>query len=419
MKAKDVFTPGRYPTVTFVDEHLKEKEKQLRNAIDTGGLLVSISGPSKSGKTVFVERCLGKENLLQITGAGIESAAELWLRVFDLIGTPVAVTKAASESNERITSQSGGVSGNAIIAKGKVDIALSQKHSTSSNESASQAIDPLQLLIRELKGTGMVVFIDDFHYIPSKIQAELAKQIKEAIRNDVIFITASVPYHSDDALRGNPDLHGRVSMIDFDYWDTNALKKIALKGFQELNIIERESVISALASEAAGSPQLMQFLCLNSCFELNVRERSNTPVDFIHDDALFEKICRMTATSADYGSVVDKMKDGPKTRGSNRNIYQTKLGWKGDVYRLLVKALSLDPPTLTFRYNSLIERISSICAEDSPSGSSVTNACLHTAQIVNDMIPAVVVEWDVDNDVFDIRDPYFLFYLRWADAVDG
>jgi len=419
MKAKDVFTPGRFPTVTFVDEHLKEKETQLRNAIETGGLLVSISGPSKSGKTVFVERCLGKENLIQITGAGIESASELWLRVFDLIGTPITVTKSASESKDRTTSESGGVSGNAIFIKGKVDVAMSQKHSTSSSESTSQTLDPLQLLIRELKGTGMVVFIDDFHYIPASIQAELAKQIKEAIRNEVIFVTASVPYHSDDALRGNPDLHGRVSMIDFDYWKPEALKMIAQKGFHELNIIERKPVVNGLASEAAGSPQLMQFLCLNSCFELDVRERSDNPVDFIHDDALFEKICRMTAASADYGSIVEKMKDGPKTRGSNRNVYQTKMGWQGDVYKLLAKALSLDPPTLTFRYNALIDRIAAICTGDSPSGSSITSACFHTAQIINDMIPAVAVEWDGDNDVFDIRDPYFLFYLRWADAVDG
>jgi hypothetical protein len=419
MKARDVFTPGRFPTVTFVDDHLKDKEKQLANALDTGGLLVSISGPSKSGKTVFVEKCLGKENLLQITGAGITSAAELWLRVFDLIGTPISVTATEGESEDRTVSGTGGISGNAVFVKGKVDLSIAQKQGKTASESSTSAIDPLQLLIRELQGSGLVVFIDDFHYIPTPIQAELARQIKEAIRNEVAFITASVPYHSDDALRGNPDLHGRVSMIDFDYWKPEALKEIARRGFRELNIIDRSSVVDGLASEAAGSPQLMQFLCLNSCFELDVRERSESPIDFIQDQALFDKICRITATSADYGSVVEKMKDGPKTRGSTRNIYRTKFGWQGDVYRLLAKALSINPPQLTFRYNSLIERICAICADDAPSGSSVTSACYHAAQIVNDAIPVIAVEWDGANDVFDIRDPYFLFYLRWADAVDG
>jgi hypothetical protein len=419
MKAKDVFTPGRFPTVTYVDEHLKEKEKQLKSALEIGAVLVSISGPSKSGKTVFVERCLGKENLLQITGAGVTSAADLWLRVFDLIGTPISITKSQGEFKDRTTTEAGGISGHALFAKGRVDVSASQKHGSSENEATTSAIDPLQLLIRELGGSGLTIFIDDFHYIPTELQAELARQIKEAIRNAVSFITASVPYHSDDALRGNADLHGRVSMIDFDYWKPETLKKIAIRGFRELNIVEGTSVVDELASEAAGSPQLMQFLCLNSCFELGVRERSESPVDFRADQGLFEKICRITATSADFGSVVERMKDGPKTRGANRNVYQTRFGWQGDVYRLLAKALSLNPPQLTFRYNSLIDRITSICASDAPSGSSVTSACHHAAQIVNDMIPSIVVEWDGENDVLDIRDPYFLFYLRWADAVDG
>lgn len=419
MKARDVFTPGRFPTVTFVDQHLKDKEKQLRNALDTGGLLISISGPSKSGKTVFVERCLGRENLLQITGAGINSATDLWLRVFDLIGTPISATTTVGGSDYKTVSGSGGISGDAILVKGKVDVSIAQEQGKTLSASSTPAIDPLQLLIRELRASGLVVFIDDFHYISASIQAELARQIKEAIRNDVTFITASVPYHSDDALRGNPDLHGRVCMIDFDYWKPEALKEIARRGFRELNIVERHSVIDGLASEAAGSPQLMQFLCLNSCFELDVRERSESPIDFVADQALFERICRITATSADYGSVVEKMKDGPKTRGSNRNIYRTKYGWQGDVYKILAKALSLNPPQLTFRYNSLIDRIGAICDDDAPSGSSVTSACYHAAQIVNDMIPVIAVEWDAANDVFDIRDPYFLFYLRWADAVDS
>jgi hypothetical protein len=414
-----MFTPGRFPTITFVDDHLKEKEKQLRNSLETGAVLVSISGPSKSGKTVFVERCLGKENIIQITGAGITSATDLWLRVFDLIGTPVSVTKTEADFHDRATSEAGGISGNAFVVQGKVDVSATQKQGQSSSETSTSAIDPLQLLIRELGGTGLTVFIDDFHYIPIQVQAELARQIKEAIRNEVSFITASVPYHSDDALRGNPDLHGRVSMIDFDYWKPAVLKRIAEIGFRELNIIDRPSVVNSLASEAAGSPQLMQFLCLNACYELGVRERSESPIDFKEDRELFEKICTVTATSADYGSVVDKMRDGPKTRGSNRNIYRTRFGWQGDVYRLLTKALSLDPPQLSFRYSSLIERISNICSDDAPSGSSVTSACYHAAQIVNDMIPSIAVEWDGETDVFDIRDPYFLFYLRWADAVDG
>ncbi|MEP8836117.1 hypothetical protein ABKV41_07900 [Enterobacter roggenkampii] len=89
MQAKEVFTPGGFPTYTLVETHLESKEQQLRDALDLGTMLVSISGPSKSGKTVFVKKTLGSDNLIEITGAGINSVNDLWMRVFDILGTPV------------------------------------------------------------------------------------------------------------------------------------------------------------------------------------------------------------------------------------------------------------------------------------------------------------------------------------------
>ena len=74
MQAKDVFTPGRFPTLTYVDDHLVDKRRQLEDTLDAGSMLISISVPSKSGKTVFIEQCLGRTNLIQITGAGVKSA---------------------------------------------------------------------------------------------------------------------------------------------------------------------------------------------------------------------------------------------------------------------------------------------------------------------------------------------------------
>jgi hypothetical protein len=354
MKATDVFTPGRFPTLTYVEDHLVERKRQLQDTLDAGSMLISISGPSKSGKTVFVEQCLGKTNLVQITGAGAKSAGDLWLRVFDIIGTPIAKSQTTSTSLAGSVTGTGSVEGGVIVAKAKAEVSGTGTYTSLTGGAETKSIDYLQLLIKELGGSGLVVFIDDFHYVPRDVQGEVARQIKEAIRNNVKFICASVPYHSDDVIRGNPDLRGRVFSIDFDYWKPDVLAKIAYKGFNQLNITYRHPMVNKLATEAAGSPQLMQYLCLNSCFELGVRERPSAPVEFLDDPALFTTICRRTALSADYGSVVEKMKEGPKTRGADRKIHISRYGWQGDVYRLLVKALSLDPPQITFRYQSLI-----------------------------------------------------------------
>ena len=198
MKATDVFTPGRFPTLTYVDDHLVDKKRQLQDTLDAGSMLISISGPSKSGKTVFVEQCLGKTNLVQITGAGAKSASDLWLRVFDIIGTPISKSHTSSASMAGSLSAKGSVEAGVIVAKGKAEVSGTGTYTSLSGEAENKAIDYLQLIIKELAGTGFVVFIDDFHYVPRDVQGDVARQIKEAIRNNVKFICASVPYHSDE-----------------------------------------------------------------------------------------------------------------------------------------------------------------------------------------------------------------------------
>jgi len=419
MKLSEVFTPGRYPIWTFVDEHLKEKEQQLLDTLEDGSMLVSISGPSKSGKTVFVEKILGKENLIQVTGAGVKSPKDLWLRVFDIVGTPIERTSTVSSTTSGTIGGKASAEGGIVFGKVNGEMSGSATYSSQRAESEANSIDYLQLLIKELSGTTFVVFIDDFHYVERAVQSDLAQQIKEAIRQGVKFICASVPYRSDDVIRSNPDLRGRFFAIDFDYWTTDVLKKIAYKGFQKANIVYRDSLVDNLVDEAAGSPQLMQYLCLNACYEKGIREIPDEPFDLIYEKHFFDSVCRRTVASTDYSSTAEKMLEGPKTRGSDRKMYITKFNWQGDVYRLLLKAIALDPPCLNFRYQPLIDRISSICTGDVPSGSSITNACYHSAALANDTANNNVVEWDSDNDVFDIRDPYLLFYLRWSDIADA
>lgn len=412
MRATEVFTPGKLPEVTYIDDHLKDRSRILADALDTGAAVISLSGPSKSGKTVFIEKNIGKDRLVQVTGAGITDANKLWDRVFDIVGTPIAKkTSTASGFDGTIGGKIGGEAGVFVSASGEVS--ASGTWSKSSSEQSDVAVDYLQLLIRELADTGLVVFIDDFHYIPQNVQVEVSNQIKEAIRNNVIFVVASVPYHSDDAIRANPDLRGRTIKLDFDYWKSDELSKIASRGFAALNVSVSPAYVQALASEAAGSPQLMQSLCLTTCFENDVREVQSSPKHLASDRDAISKVCTRTASTSDYSSTVAKMKEGPKTRGQDRKSHLLNDSTISDVYPLILLAIALDPPELTLRYPNLQKRIQSLCATEQPSGSSVTGACSHIASIANESENRSIIEWDEEHDVLDIRDPYLLFFLRW------
>ena len=56
VKATSVFTPTDVPNVTNVERQTKNFEEELRRAFQIPKMIVSISGPSKSGKTVLVLR---------------------------------------------------------------------------------------------------------------------------------------------------------------------------------------------------------------------------------------------------------------------------------------------------------------------------------------------------------------------------
>jgi hypothetical protein len=412
MRASEVFTPNKLPDVTFIDDHLKEATKTLRQALETGAAVVSLSGPSKSGKTVFIEKTLGKENLIQVTGAGADSPAKLWDRVFGIIGTP---TRGSTTGGSGFTGTIGAKAATGVPLVVSGEASASGAWAKTEATSTDYAPDYLQLLIKELGGTDFVVFIDDFHYIPTAVQQQVANEIKEAIRGGVRFICAAVPYHSDDVLRANSDLRGRIFKLDFDYWSVPNLKKIAALGFEALNATASDALSEAFAREAAGSPQLMQSLCLSACFELGLEDRSTEPITIQADLDLISRSCRRTMMTTDYSSTVEKLKEGPKTRGTIRNSHRMLDGTVKDVYPIILGAIAANPPELTIRYQNLQVRIASVCEGDPPSGSSVTGACVHISDIANDAENRQVIEWDAANDVLDIRDPYLLFFLRWAD----
>jgi hypothetical protein len=294
MTAKDVFTPFSFPTVTFIDEHLVQRATILKDALEVGNCVIAISGPSKSGKTVFVENLVGHDSMIHVTGSGVDRAGKLWDRVFDQIGTSID-TKRTEETGflGSVGAKVGADAG--ILIKAQGEFQGSAAWTSKGGTTEAKATDYQQLLVRELGGSGFVVFIDDFHYITKDAQVELAQHIKEAIRQNVSIICASVPYHSDDVLKANADLRGRMVSIDFDYWQPDVLDKIAEKGFHALNIECSKAVASAFAREAAGSPQLMQSLCLNACLEAGFRKKEWSQQKIPDNSDFFKRVCTRTA----------------------------------------------------------------------------------------------------------------------------
>ena len=416
LKATEVFTPGSFPVHTYVERAGERLEQTLRDAIDTPGQVVSLVGPSKSGKTVLVEKVVGRDYLITVTGAGIGNPDDMWRRILDWIGAPASETKGSSTGGK--VGGELGTSGTASLfglakATGEVKVQGEVQHER--ERSVTHERGGLNQVVKEIANSDFVLLVDDFHYMRREVQAEAAKALKEAVRLGVKVCTAAVKHRGDDLVRANPELRGRVKSVDLEYWRKGDLEKIAIEGFAALGSKLDASTLAALVTESAGSPQLMQLLCLNSCFVLGCRTRSDAERDVVANKTQLENILEQTSTNTDFRSLVDVIDAGPKTRGTERKIYRFADETTGDVYRCVLKAVAADPPRLSFSYDELIRRTTKICTGDAPVGSSVIGTCLHMSRLAIEKFPNErAIDWDDQKLILDIPDPYLLFYLRWS-----
>jgi hypothetical protein len=420
MKVTEVFTPSDYPVHTYVQREEDRIEQRLREALSTPGEIVSVSGPSKSGKTVLIEKVAGRDNLITITGAGLTDASQVWERTLDWMGSPNQV--AESTTNTIGASASGGAKGGvalpfvgSVAAEGSAGVTGARATSTFETRSRGG----LAQVVREISNSPFVLLIDDFHYMPQAVQTEVAKQVKEAARQGVKIVTASVPHRSDDVVRSNPELRGRVRAVDTRPWKVSELVRIGELGFPAVGLRLPGATLRKLATEASQSPQLMQAICLQVCFTLKHSE-VKTPVadQYLNDDEL-RLAYEETSTRTDFGSLIRSMHAGPKIRGTERKEFDLADGSKGDVYRALLVSLRADPPALSFQWNEISRRVQAACRPDAPQAASLSTACAQIAKIAKDMYPGQrVVDWEGDPvNLLSIEDPYFLFYLRWSEKL--
>jgi hypothetical protein len=411
VRATEIFTPTDVPTITYVERTTKDYEEELRRAFSIPKMIISISGPSKSGKTVLVTKFVAPENLIHIYGASIKKVDDLWQSVITWMGGPIQKTRSQeTKTTFEVSGTAGGSAGIPLIAKGKAELSAGAALDRSTTKAEVFAPVGVDDIAQEIGDSDYVIFLDDFHYIQKDVREEIGRQIKAAAEKGIRICTASVPHRSDDVVRSNTELRGRVTAIDMTYWSDDELEKIAQKGFQNLGVAAAPAILSKLAREAFGSPQLMQAICLNFCFEKGIFKSDENERTIIEDEVNFVQILERASVISDFSTMINTLHAGPKLRGTERKIYKFIDGTSGDVYRCVLLAIRQDPAALSFRYDEMLKRTKEVCFDESPVGSSVSESLLQMAKLAKTIQEEPAIEWD--EDVLDIVEPYFLFYLR-------
>lgn len=392
LKAENVFKPGAYPEYTYVSRNYEDTgisyELRLKQALRTAGCLTSLIGPSKMGKTILCEKVIGFDNIIEVSGADFNGEMDFWAVVAAKVGLPYA----GEITTER---------------------EAAEEHSMERDSRNEKFVLSKDKVIQYYKENEKVLVIDDFHYATQEMQMKMARQLKDAIRRELKVVVVSLPHRSDDAIRQNADLSGRLSLINIEAWKKEDLKEIALKGFKQLNMSISEAAAEKLSVECLTSPQLMQYICLGICTLLEDRNEDAVCTEIL------ETAYKFTTVNFNYYDVAGVMAKGPNPRGKRRNLYKTKSGKELDLYGLIVESFAKNPPEMELDFQSIYRRIADLIEEELtvPDKQSVKNHLNNLQLILKEKEEIYrAIEWK-DGKVY-ILDPLFLFYLRWGRAYE-
>ena len=95
-------------------------------------------------------------------------------------------------------------------------------------------------------------------------------------------------------------------------------------------------------------------------------------------------------------------------------MYKLTDGKFVDIAYLLLKAISVGEPLLTLSFSDIKDKVRSLVLEIPPDGELLAGLSQLSDKAVDQIPDNQVLEWDDKKLVLNISDPYFLYYIRWA-----
>jgi hypothetical protein len=403
----DVFIAGGQPTITYNPRTALRLEERVRDYLDERHRILSVSGPTKSGKTVLI-RSLVRDGIL-VSGGVTNTVNDLWSSVVDRLGvfTAESLTDGQQESAGRQTGAEGGVP---VFKASRV---ATENFTTEQGRSLGRD-RPIAAAAREaLLTSGRVLVIDDFHYIEQDTQLAIVRGLKDLVFDGVPVILLAVPHRAYDVVRVEKEMTGRVEQLPIPFWSPEDLSGIADTGFRALNVYGDPALTHLLTEEAFSSPYLMQDFCLHLCKQNGVRKQQTERSRLELPDRIEFFAGRAPLASK---TAFDLLARGPRQR-SDRIVRQLKDGRQTDIYGAVLEGIAKTGPLTELPYEQLRAAMRDSMVEV-PQRHEITRVLEEMSKIAREQIDGEpVVDYDVELSTLHISDPFFAYFLRWGERT--
>jgi len=407
---RNVFVAGRPPDVTYNPRSDRQQETEVRAYIGQPGKALSVSGPTKSGKTVLIERILPPAEAIWMQGSDLTSADVFWARIIDWLGLYDALevsTQVATQSGRR----------NAVTVGVPKVVSYTGEQTDGGGSTASikkgRRRNPADVAREGLTTLPVPIVVDDFHYVPDDVKRDIARAIKSVLPITHVIMIA-VPHEAFEAVRREPDMTGRVWNLEIERWSVEELKYIARKGFEVLDIDDPDERVGArLAEYSYGAPFLMQQLCYDLATANGVLETGPRAVSLDAPDGDWEAFLQRIAKRS-VPDVFQKLLKGPNPRGQQRIERVLSGGVRTDIYGAVLHAIALTGPKTTIRQQEIVQILESELVDAAPKGQNVSSALGHMAHIAEESRGTGDAALAFKDEVVHLLDPFLAFFLRWG-----
>jgi len=273
LRPEEVFTPGKIPinsTNVYVNrgEEQTNFQKTLRR-----GLIPIIYGEYGVGKTSMAQYCCKDDqaegrlvNISNVEGMSIE---DIKRHCLDIIDFEQIVSTSKKKGTSYKHSQSGSAGANAGAFSAKLS---STRESTNSGEESEVRERLIQEPSNEkfidiCEASRVMLIVDELHKMNDECRHQLAEFIKSyANKNcrDFRIALLGTSYDASKLVDIDIGIDRIICEIKLSSLTDEEAELIIQKGMHDLQITVNESVVNNLIKLSCGSPNMLQFLCLET-----------------------------------------------------------------------------------------------------------------------------------------------------------
>lgn len=413
LRYQDIFVPGGFPRHTYNPRVNLNLEEKLAEVKDNLCKLVTVTGQTKSGKTVLARKVLPPEECIWIDGGVVSQEDDFWQVIIEQLQLFQSIEKEDSKETASKIGGKGTAEANFFVAKGSGEISAELEKTRGTAITASRTISSRVVALNGLRSSHIPLVVDDFHYIPRDMQGSIVRALKPLIFDGLPVVIIAIPHRRYDALKVEKEMTGRISPIDIPTWTPAELEYIPDVGFKLLNCQVPPAFNSRLSSEAIGSPHLMQDFCRGISKMLRVelkKEVQQLEITKAQAENIFQDVAETIGRP-----IFEKLARGPRQR-TDRLQRELKNGRNVDIYQLVLYGLAhLRPGLVTLEYEELRTAIRDVSGAQIPQLHEVARVLKHMATIAaTDQSSTPVIDFEEDEKKLHITDPFFAFFLRWG-----